>query len=180
MRSEGQPFYTHPFGSMGPSLDTAIQTDFFQWFHLAETERHSERPGEIVRFRPSGDKFQRLCYLDVLVAPNRDLVRMELTVQRSFLDGPDALFAQDLVKSFLLAALPDACRNILHEFLEEIDLPSRGGETQGSHVFRGQQRSWRTQTGWTRLLLVNTPPPEASLLVQVEPNPEAPNSRLIQ
>jgi hypothetical protein len=41
---------------MGETLETALQTEFFKWFHLEETERKPEEPGEQVRFRPSGEK----------------------------------------------------------------------------------------------------------------------------
>lgn len=115
--TKGAPYYTHAFGSMGETLETALQTEFFKWFHLEETERKPEEPGEELRFRPSGEKFHDLCYLDVLAAPGEVLVRMELVVRRAYIDGRDRHFAQDLVKSFLLAVLPDACQAVLKDFL---------------------------------------------------------------
>jgi hypothetical protein len=174
-------YYTYNFGSMGQTLETARQSEFFQWFHMEECERRPEEPGEAVRFRPSGDKFHDLCYLDTLMAPTGELVRMELVVRRAFLDGSDRLFAQDLVKSFLMGVLPDACRNLLHEFMQEIIVPGGDGVTPGFLVFRGRQSEWRTQTGWSRLQLANLQLPEgASFVAQVGPNPSAPNAKLIQ
>jgi hypothetical protein len=175
------PYYTYHFGSMGQTLETARQTEFFLWFHLEETQRQAEKPAEAVRFRPSGPKFHDLCYLDALIAATGELVRIELVVARTYIDGRDGVFAQDLVKSFLLAALPDACRDILRDFMREIaKLPTGGGITPGYLVFRGRQNAWRKQTGWSRLLLANLPLPDgAALVVQVGPNPSAPNARLI-
>ena len=94
--------YTYAFGSMGHTLNTAAQTEFFEWFHLELAERRIEAPGAVVRYRPSGSKFQRLCSLEITVTPADELVRMELALSRNFVDGPDSLFAQDLVKSFLV------------------------------------------------------------------------------
>jgi hypothetical protein len=179
--SKESPYYTHPFGSMGPTLETARQSEFFQWFHMEETERHPDEPGEAVRFRPSGEKFHDLCYLDILIAAHGELVRMELIVQRAFLDGTDHLFAQDLVKSFLGAVLPDACKSVLEGFMKEMNAPGGDGATPGFQVFRGRHPAWRTQTGWTRLLLANLPLTEAPILVvQVCTNPTAPNAVLIK
>ena len=157
------------------------QTEFFLWFHLEETQRQAEKPGEAVRFRPSGPKFHDLCYLDTLIAATGELVRIELVVTRTYIDGTDGIFAQGLVKSFLLAALPDACRDILRDFTGEIaELPTGRGRTPGYLVFRGRQNAWRKQTGWSRLLLANLPLPDGpALVVQVGPNPSAPNARLI-
>src|SRR5580692_5567936 len=116
------PYYTHSFGAMGETLESARRTEFFAWFNLEEAGRRAEPPGEAVRFRPSGAKFRELCYLDALTAPQAPgapLVALELVVRREFIEGRDGIFAQDLVKSFLLAALPDACREVLQEFLAE-------------------------------------------------------------
>jgi hypothetical protein len=176
-----KPFYTHSFGAMGEGLETARQTPFFQWFHLEQTERRREDPGEAVRFRPSGEKFQDLCYLDALVAPDGGVVQMELVVRRSFLDGSDHLFAQDVVKSFLLASLPDACRNILQDFIREISSLGGNGETPGYLVFLGPRKDWKSQTGWTNLMLANLLVAETpSFVVHVSANPAAPNARPIQ
>jgi hypothetical protein len=180
MLISGKPYYTYSFGSMGTTLQTARETGFFQWFHLVETERRAEEPGEIVRFRPSGEKFRDLCYLDILMAPDGQLVRMELVVRRTFIDGRDSVFAQDLIKSFLKATLPMACQQVLSDFMGEIDLPSRGGSTEGFFVFRGRRRLWEVTTGWSHLILANlSVQEEAVLVVQLGPNPTAPNAILI-
>ena len=176
----GKPYYTYSFGSMKNTIETARETEFFQWFHLEEAERRVEEPGEVARFRPSGEKFHSLCYLDILMAPDRRMVRMELAVRRSFVDGRDSVFAQDLIKSFLRATLPMACQDVLRDFMSEIDLPSRGGSTEGLMVFRGSQRSWEVTTGWSHLILANLIlDGERVLVVQVGPNPTAPNAVLV-
>jgi len=177
------PYYTHVFGTMGETLDTAGQTEFFAWFHLEQTEQRAEAPGKLVRFRPSGEKFRELCCLDALTGepPAAPLVALELVVEREFLDGPSGIFAQDLVKSFLLAALPDACREVLEDFLREMNVPGGPGATPGYRVFRGQQSEWKTETGWSRLVMANAAVEgEPSLVVNLRANPTAPNANLIE
>ncbi len=181
MLLETKPYYTYCFGSMGTTLESARKTGFFQWFHMAETERRAEEPGELVRFRPAGDKFHDLCSLDILLTPGGEFIRMELAVKRSFIDGPDSLFAQDLVNSFLHAALPDACRSILENFISEINTPAGDGQTPAFQVFKGRLNAWSTQTGWSRLHFANLSVDEIpSLVLNVGPNPEAPNAKPVQ
>jgi hypothetical protein len=178
---ETKPYYTHTFGSMGNTLETARKTGFFRWFHMAESDRRPEEPGELVRFRPAGDKFHDLCFLDILMAPGGEFVRMELVVKRSFIDGPDSLFAQDLVNSFLHAALPDACQSLLEDFISEINTPAGDGQTPAFQVFKGRQDAWSKQTGWSRLHFANLSVAEVpSFVLNVGPNPEAPNAKPVE
>jgi hypothetical protein len=176
-----EPYFTYTFGSMGQTLESARKTEFFQWFNLEEVERRAEKPGEAIRLRPSGPKFHDLCYLDVLSVTNGEMVRMELVLRRSFIEGRDAAFAQDMVKSFLLAALPEACRYLLLDFMREIEaLPTGKGTTPGFQVFRGTASAWSAETGWSRLALANINLPEGPMLVvQLGPKPSAPNARLV-
>jgi hypothetical protein len=176
-----RPYYNYVFGTLGRTLESVRQSEFFQWFHLEQVERTPEGPGENVRFRPSGESFRDLCWLDALAAPTGEMVRIELVVRRAFIEGNQGLFAQDLVKSFLNAALPDACRDVLHDFMAEINEPGRNGETTAYHTFRGRHPTWREQTGWSRLWLANLPLPEGPVfLAQIGPNPKAPNAKLVQ
>src|SRR5579863_248976 len=120
MITASQLFYTYCFGKLGRTLESARQTGFFQRFHLVETEKTSQEPGLVTRFRPSGDKFRNLCYLDALADSSSALVQMELVLSRALIDGRDRLFAQDLVKSFLVAVLPDACQHLLEDLMREV------------------------------------------------------------
>src|SRR5579862_7729639 len=146
-----RPYCVHVFGSLGKSIDTARQTGFFRWFHLEPTEQRDNPRGVVTRFRPSGVRFRDRCYLDVLTTESQAIMRLELVIQRTFLDGRDALFGQDLVKSFLHASLTDACRDRLQDFLSEINVPSGDGRTPGHLVFRGRRGAWTVETGWSRL-----------------------------
>jgi hypothetical protein len=165
---------------MGRTLASARQTGFFEWFHLVETEQTSEKPGCVTRFRPAGEKFREACYLDVLADSGGALVQMELVLSRAFIDGRDRLFAQDLVKSFLVAVLPDACQHLLEDLMNELKTPGARGRTPGFLVFAGHRDTWTTQTGWSRMafnnIMLNK---ERVFAVSVCPNPEAPNATRI-
>lgn len=177
MISASQPFYTYCFGKMGRTLATARQTEFFQWFHLTETEQIPQEPGQLTRFRPSGEKFRNLCYLDVLADSGGAPVQMELVLSRVFIDGRDRLFAQDLVKSFLVTVLPDACQHLLGDLMREFTTLGAPGRMPGFLVFAGTRDAWATQTGWSRLALSNvTLNDQRVFAVRVCPNPEAPNA----
>ena len=83
-------------------------------------------------------------------------------------------------KCGLVAALPAACKDSLPDFMAEICQPGGEGRRPGYAVFRGRKRSWRIQTGWSRLRLCNTKIADVpTLIVQVMPNPEAPNAKLV-
>ncbi len=174
-------FYNYSFGSMGRTRETALQSDFFRWFHLEVDDHRAQEPGQRTTFRPTGEAFHKVCSLETLETQQGELVQMDLVVQRSFLDGRDDLYAQDLVKSFLVALLPDACQYTLRDFMQEIQTPRGIGCTPGWLVVRGERKEWAVQTGWSRLSLENVELPEGlSLVVSLCPNPEAPNARKIE
>ncbi len=180
MISVSQPYYTFSFGKMGRTLETARQTGFFDWFHLVETEQTSCEPGQLTRFRPEGERFRNLCFFDVLEASEGSIVQMELVLSRKFIDGRDMLFAQDLVKSFLLTILPDACQHLLTDVMQEFTTPGMRCVTPGFRVFVGQRDEWATQTGWSRLAFSNVSLKEERVfVVRVSPNPKAPNATRI-
>src|SRR5271165_1946585 len=177
MISVSQPYYTYNFGKMGRTQETARQSAFFDWFHLVQTEQNPCEPGLVTRFRPEGESFRSRCWLDVLEASGGGMVQMELVLSREFIDGRDGLFAQDLVKSFLLTVLSDACRDLLADVMQEFTTPGMRGATPGFLVFVGRRDEWATQTGWSRLALSNVSLKEERVfVVRVCPNPAAPNA----
>lgn len=181
MISANRPFYTYKFGTMGRTLESARQTGFFAWFHLEPTEQTPEEPGQLTRFRPSGEKFHDLCFLDILTDPAGAMVQMELVLARAFIDnGRERLFAQDMVKSFLLAVLPDACQHLLADLMHELNTPGARGRQPGSLVFAGDRETWATETGWSRLAMSNVNLGDQRMfVVRVSPNPQAPNAERV-
>jgi hypothetical protein len=101
-------------------------------------------------------------------------------LSRAFIDGRDRLFAQDLVKSFLVAVLPDACQHLHEDLMGEIKTPGARGRTPGFLVFAGHRDTWTTETGWSRLALNNVMlNDEPVFAVSVCPNHDAPNATRI-
>jgi len=162
------PDQTRRFGALGPTIETALRSEFFERFQLQEAGGQIEAPGTLVQFRTRGDNFRDLYRLDVLAAPTGEIARMELTVRRTFIEGNEGLFAQELVNAFLLAAVPDAGADTLREFLAEMNEVGRNGETTGYFTFRGRHPEWTVKAGSSRLLLANRSLPDgASLVVQI-------------
>jgi hypothetical protein len=91
-------------GFVGMSPNDAARTHFFQWFALRP--EGSGASGAIV-FRPSGAKFHDLASVVVATGSGRGIEAIDLTIARSFIEDPqEGMFAADLGKSFLEAALP--------------------------------------------------------------------------
>ena len=102
---------------------------------------------------------------------------MELVVLRGFIDGRNRIFSHDLVKSFLLAVLPDACQDVLSDLIQEFVSPDLPGRVPGALVFNGRRDRWETTTGWSRLSMSNvTANDQPAFVVHVRPNPKAPNA----
>ena len=180
MISKKYPFYTYRFGKMGRTMETARQTGFFQWFHMVQDEQTAEEPGRLTHFRPEGRKFHDLCFLDALEALDGRLVQLELVVSRRFIESRDWPFAQDLVKSFLVAALPDACQHVLSDLMQQFETLGASGVSPGFLVYTGRRNDWSAQTGWSRLSLKNAQLNGHQVFaVNVCPNPGAPNATLI-
>lgn len=82
-------------------MANAAASGFFAWFHLEPAELPN-------RFRPTGEAFHDLVALDVRTnGPDERITSMALRLERRFIDDPrDGVFARDIMKSFLRAALP--------------------------------------------------------------------------
>lgn len=112
---------------LGSTVAEARAAEFFAWFQLAPAERPE-------RFRPSGDAFHDLAALDVRAdGSDRRIIGLTLRLARRFIDDQrNGVFARDLMKSFLRAAIPpDALSTIpaLPDALAAIEDFSRSGAT---------------------------------------------------
>jgi hypothetical protein len=90
-------------GFLGQPLETAKQSAFFGWFHLAQVGSIPAGDGaQVLTFKPTGDKFHELTTVEVTLNPDGTVRRMDLILSRSFIDDPnDGVFARDIAKSFL-------------------------------------------------------------------------------
>jgi hypothetical protein len=107
-----------PLGFIEMSLDEATKTHFFEWFGFAAAA--SPVAGTAV-FKPGGSKFQDLATLSVIFGANRRIASVDLAIARSFIQDPrEGMFAADLGKSFLEAALPPDDRTAMQHLIDTI------------------------------------------------------------
>jgi hypothetical protein len=116
-----------PLGFIGMSLDNATKTELFQWFHFAPVA--SPTAGVAV-FKPSGEKFHDLATLSAAIGGDGRITAIDLAIARSFIDDPrDGIFAADLGKSFLAAALPPDDRTAMQHLIDTIGYGGNFGRT---------------------------------------------------
>ena len=117
---------------LGRNLDTAKQTDFFLWFHLEQVNSTVDAAGnETLEFRASGEKFRGFARLHVRCNPAGEIVGLELSLHRGFVESArDGVFAADYAKSFLLFATPPGDWKSVQGLAEEIE----EGSFVGRHV----------------------------------------------
>jgi hypothetical protein len=143
-------------GRFGESLEQAKKTHFFTWFHLEQTAAE----GDSRVFQPEAPKFRELVKLRVTTNAAGEIRGMTLAVQRSFIDGPDSVFARDIAKSFLDGAAGEENNDDLKQLINQIWNSPTGGRTvieresvrpelpatptAAYRVFTGQDQTWLT------------------------------------
>ena len=114
----------------GRKLSQERDSDFFRWFHLAPTGVSSPGDnGQWIVFRPESAEFGSLVEVAALTDPDGVIHAAQLSVARSFIDGRNAPFARDIVKSFLTWAAPTQRTKelaLLIAHLEDPRLSARG------------------------------------------------------
>jgi hypothetical protein len=99
-------------------LGEALRTDFFQWFHLAPAERPDSHT---TWFKPSGASFRELVTVTIGTDDTSRIAIVELMLARSFIEDPQqGMFAADIAKSFLGAALAASERAHMQHLIDTI------------------------------------------------------------
>jgi hypothetical protein len=95
-------------GFLTQPLAEIQKSGFFNWFELGETAREPvAQGGNRINFQPTGDKFHDLALVAITVNSAAAIQRMDLVLQRSFIDSPgDGMFASDIAKSFVADVPP--------------------------------------------------------------------------
>ncbi len=159
---------------MRKSLSDERKSDFFSWFNLEpDGEPTSSAPGMTCQsFRPSGPAFRPLVRLDVLLDGQENAVEAQLWIDRSFVDGSNALFARDIAASFLRWALqesPDGATGVLIANIADMQAPAQNvilradavpprpapDRTGGYAVYLGRAESVAIPVGEATLSLQN-------------------------
>ena len=104
-------------GFIGMTLDEARRTHFFQWFNLAPAGA-SEGPAV---FKPSGANFRDLVTVSARTDADERIRMIDLVIARSFIEDPrQGMFAADIAKSFLEAALGPEDRASMQHLIDTI------------------------------------------------------------
>ena len=175
---------THRFGAFGDTLEDAKKTDFFKFFHMAETGRADAGGCETIRFQPSGPQFHDLVILNVEVVGGH-IGAATLHLKRSFIDSHDEAFARDIAASFLGHALSDEtdteARNLIaqirNDYRGEVMVISGPGAdrkvplplTPEYMVFLGQSVQGNGSFNYMDISLTNTTTRGRELQIRVEP-----------
>ena len=116
-------------GLLGMNLVDAQKTDFFNWFHLRETDREKDTMGRtVVSFKPEGGTFQKLVTVKAVLAGPSRIVQLDLFLSRAFLnDRNQRESANDIAKSVLLDAVGPADRTAVKILTDEIN-SNRGSD----------------------------------------------------
>ena len=106
-----------PTGLVGMRLDEATRTDFFHWFQL---EPVGQLEAGTISFKPSGSSFRDLVTVALRTDNNR-VAAIALVIARSFVEDPQqGMFAADIAKSFLMAALAPPDRAHMQHLIDTI------------------------------------------------------------
>lgn len=107
----------------GQVLDDALKDDFFVFFHLTEADRIITPTGFCrVTFKPPPrTPFRDLATVNILLGRQGKIQDMELIMARVFIDHErNSVFARDLTKSFIGAAVPAEDRDQVTGLMNEI------------------------------------------------------------
>ena len=118
-------------GFLGRPLSEVVQSGFFNWFHLVETQSAvGAGGGRAISYKPSGERFRQLTTLELTVDAAGNVGRMDLWLLRSFIDSPgDGPFARDIAKSFLHDAPPAGDAAALATLAAEVEFRFSASET---------------------------------------------------
>jgi hypothetical protein len=163
------------FGRLGETLDSALKTDLFTWFHFEQASVEKDAEGrDVFRFKPSGSKFHDLAMLTITCDAARKLVSAEVLIKRSFVDDQaNGVFAADLANSFLRQATSMNDLTVIAPLITEIEETGFHGRTViraagtgvqrprpnspsgGSLVYAGKQPTFDSPLSSTSLTLEN-------------------------
>ena len=120
---------------VGLRLDDAARTEFFRWFHLEPTARLD---AHTIPFKPSGSDFRELVTVTARTSDDGLITAIDLAVARSFIEDPkQGMFAADMAKSFLAAALAAPDRAHMQHLIDTI---GHGGRYARPILILGAER----------------------------------------
>jgi hypothetical protein len=156
-------------GLLGTNLATArAHSDYFQFFNLEPTGSAEPLANE-TSFKPAGPDFRQLVTVYVETDSKQVISGLRVVIARSFIDDPkNGVFARDLIKSTLLAAVSASDAASLGDLETEILYRDRKGTiltrsepqlsatpSAGYLVVSGASSSWETKVRSGKIRLSN-------------------------
>jgi hypothetical protein len=117
---------------LGMQSSDALKTEFFNWFHLRETDRHPQDGNKtIVTFRPEGESVRNFVTLYVSINAQGEITSLRLDLSRTFADDnrSTGMLARDISKSLLLDAIPEADQANIRDLATAIAAPPKNSRT---------------------------------------------------
>lgn len=114
-----------PGGLLGSRLEDAVRTDFFTFFRLKATGAVlALEKTYIAGFKPEGPQFRELVSVAVTLDASDQIVGIELSLARSFVNQEiNGIFARDIAKSLLRSAVPPEDEKAIVDLANEIEFP---------------------------------------------------------
>lgn len=111
---------------LGSPIEEAKRSDFFTFFHLKETGAVVALENTVaLSFEPEAGQFRKLVSVYVTLDTNNRIVRIDLNLARSFVDHKtNGIFARDIAKSLLRAAIPKENQRAIADLANEIEFPA--------------------------------------------------------
>jgi hypothetical protein len=161
------------FGRLGATLSTAIESEFFQFFHLREVGSEPGQGARVVTYRPQAAQFRDLVAVNLSVDAGDSIRAAQLTLSRRFIHDPmNAPFAQDIAKSFITDSVSDTDRRPeVAELVQAIWRPQKvAAPPAGLRVYAGVESGYSTPVDVGSLRLANQQKyGEPSLVIRVGP-----------
>jgi hypothetical protein len=161
------------FGKFGSTLSTAIESEFFRFFHLIEAGSEPEQGARVVTYRPQAAQFRDLVAVKLSVDAGGGIRAAQLTLSRRFIeDATNAPFARDIAKSFIADSVSDHDRRPeVADLVQAIWRPQKmAAIPPGLRVYAGLGDTYSTPVDADRLRLANQQKHgERSLVISVGP-----------
>lgn len=146
---------------LGTPVAEAQKTDLFRFFHLSVDGKKAVPQGQILTFRTSPKSpFRPLMRVEVTIDSKSVVTAATLHIDRAFVDSPrNGVFARDLAKSFLKAALPASDQKTRGALVAAIARAGRAVEREEDAaayaVFLGKSGRYQAALSAGRLVLAN-------------------------
>jgi hypothetical protein len=147
---------------VGSPRSALYGSEFWRFFNLQRVDSTTSANGRHVElsFRPGGAMFRDLVLLKVTEVADSGVAAVDLTLNRSFVDDPrNGIFARDIARSLLRAAVPAADAGSIATLAQEIEIPRPvSNPSEGYRAYLGSEPFSIQQFPHSMIMLLNSKP----------------------